>query len=102
MECFGQIGNGLKALLADHGIYMLFVPPKHSHLNPIEHLWRTIKSRARKLLRSYGLVDVPGAPWLLQEVLNSISHLDIVKYMEHDGYLIEEATLKMLDECYSW
>eukprot|EP00968_Pinguiococcus_pyrenoidosus_P011597 scaffold942_cov260-Pinguiococcus_pyrenoidosus.AAC.17 len=94
------LGNSLKGLLAENSVYMLFLPPKHSHLNAIEHVWRTLKARARKVLRSYDVVDVPSAPWLLQEVVNGITHYDVLKYMEHDGYHVEERTLSMLERMY--
>eukprot|EP00968_Pinguiococcus_pyrenoidosus_P007806 scaffold533_cov226-Pinguiococcus_pyrenoidosus.AAC.4 len=90
------IGNHVKDILGSHGIFMIFVPPKHSELNPIEHLWRSLKARARMLLRRFYYKDVPGAPWLLQAALDTISHRDVAACMEHDGYLIEEKTWSLL------
>eukprot|EP00975_Prorocentrum_lima_P034956 7346252-Prorocentrum_lima.AAC.1 len=37
----------------------------------------SLKARARMLLRRFYYKDVPGAPWLLQAALDTISHRDV-------------------------
>lgn len=92
-------GEALRAWLRDaHDIVLVYLPAKFSHLNSIEHCWRTSKCWARRARR--------GMPGLnpkayMQVACEGITHAEILRYMLHDGWGVELSTRKeVLDRSY--
>lgn len=83
-------GERLRSWLREsQGIVLVYLPAKFSHLNSIEHCWRTSKSWACRATRKHPGLD-PRA--YMQVGCESITHAEILRYMIHDGWGVEVAT----------
>lgn len=86
-----KAGRELRKLLrVKYGIAMIYLPAKFSHLNPIEHCWRTSKSYARRAYFEFPNLDTPI---LMKSGFKSITHEEILSYMMSDGYEVDEETV---------
>lgn len=88
-----KIGSRLRTLLRERGIAMIYLPAKFSHLNSIEHVWRTAKCFAR---RAYLEFPTYGSEILMRSGCESLTHEEILSYMIHDGYEIDEGTANVV------
>ena len=85
-----KIGTELRSILREYGIAMIYLPAKFSHLNSVEHCWRTAKSYARRAHLEFPKF---GAEVLMRSGCDSITHEEILRYMIHDGYGVEDDTV---------
>ena len=86
-----KIGSELRSQLADRGIAIVYLPAKFSHLNSVEHCWRTSKCFARRVYLEFPTFS---AEILMRAGCESLTHEEILSYMMHDGYGVEDATIR--------
>jgi len=99
----GLDGQELRDVLQDDwGIACVPLPAKFSELNSVEHCWRRVKSRARRMIAEYVVPSEDVVVRAMIEGLESIKHRDIVVEMEHDGYVVEVEAVSELMRAGLW
>jgi hypothetical protein len=73
-----------------YGVIFLHLGARLSHQNPIEHAWRQVKAGARRRVQDNLAWDIMRVPQCMGEELESLTHLDVLKWMEGDGYFLED------------
>lgn len=74
--------EGVKEILQDKSINIVYLPPYSPDLNPIEEMWSKMKAFLRKLkcrLRD----SIPSA---ILSALNTVSRFDILSWFRHANY----------------
>ena len=71
-----------KELIEAAGASMLFLPPYHPDLNPIENAWSKVKARLRAAeARTHDALEVA-----LRQAINSVTGSDAAGWFKHCGY----------------
>lgn len=74
--------TGIRALIESAGAQVLFLPPYHPDLNPIEKLWSKIKTLLRGAkARTHEMLELA-----LGKVLNRVHPSDAKGWFKHCGY----------------
>ena len=75
----------VKERFKEFGIKLLYLPPYHPELNPIEEAWSCIKRTLRKLKAR----TIPDYLDALREGINKVTAQHLEGFFRHAGYLVQ-------------
>jgi transposase len=74
--------DGVAQAIEAAGAHVLYLPPYHPELNPIEHTWSKLKS----ILRKIGARTISALASALNTAKDFVSNKDLLGWFKHCGY----------------
>jgi transposase len=69
-------------IIQQAGARLIYLPPYHPELNPIEEMWSKIKNRLRHLSAR----TLPTFPLAIKNAFQAVTQSDLMGWFKHAGY----------------
>lgn len=74
--------NQVNEIITQAGARLIYLPPYHPELNPIEEMWSKIKTSLRK----FSARTLPDFQVAIKKSFEAVSQSDLIGWFQHAGY----------------